>query len=709
MTYKKSHRILNILFIAALVSAVVSPLKILADTAPTPVVAFPAINDANVTAVPFTVTNAEIPTATTTPVILNYTITDGTGNIISGTTTIGSDGTANFTLNLSSLDNGSINIHGQFYTVDVNGLTSATIDAFASKETTMAPTPYVSFPEINYQNVAALPFSVGGAEIPTATTTPVTLYYTITDGGSHTTTGTGTIAPDGTANVTVNFSLFANGTENISGKFYTADVNGLTSPTVTVYLSKDTAIAPTPSVSFPNVTDSNVTAVPFTVTGAELPTATTTPVILHYTIFNNSTPGITITGTTTTAGGIANFNLNLSPLANGTLHGQFYTTDVNGLTSGTADAFATKSTTVAPTPSVSFPNVTDSNVLAVPFAVTGAEIPVATTTPVILHYSITDSATPANILSGTKTISATGTANFNLNLSSLKNGTLHGQFYTVDNNGLTSPTADAFATKSTAVAPTPSVSFPNITDTNVTAVPFTVTGAEIPTASTTPVILHYAVSDSATPAKILSGTTTIAAGGTANFNLNFSGLANGLIQGQFYTTDVNGMTSDTVLVSATKNTTVVPAPTVIFSDITDANVTAVPISVSNSENPAATTTVVTLHYSIFNTLATSTAVTGTQTLASGAVNFNVNLSTLANGLIHGQFYTVDSNGLTSPTTDTFKTKNTGGFGPDFRFRRPPASTVGIGNTIQFTATGLDQYGNIFLPSRYSPGLPPARQ
>ncbi|WP_157768929.1 Ig-like domain-containing protein [Pseudarthrobacter sulfonivorans] len=354
------------------------------------------VNVANVDAVPVSGTAGDAGT-------VSVTASDSAGHTVSGTATASSTGAWSLpTLNLSSLNDGTVTLTATATATDTAGNVSPATTATVPKDTAPPAAPTLDAPSVvNVANVDAVPVSgtAGDAD---------TMSVTASDSAGHTVSGPATASSTGAWSLpTLNLSSLNDGTVTLTAT--ATDTAGNVSPATTATVPKDTAPPAAPTLTAP-ATVTAATATSVTVSGSA---EAGTTVTLNVTDAN-AVHTVTATATADGTGNWSMTALNLTSLSDGQLTYTATATDTSGNTGASAAQTGTKKTTATAPQFTSVPSqITGDTVTAVPFA--GTSDPGA---------AVALTATDSGNHSLTATATANGSGNWSamMNLSTLNSG-----------------------------------------------------------------------------------------------------------------------------------------------------------------------------------------------------------------------------------------------------------------------------------------------
>jgi hypothetical protein len=325
--------------------------------------------------------------------------------------------------------------------------------------------------------------------------------------------------------------------------------------------------------------------------------------------------------------------------------------DPQGLDKGTRDVLRTAGTLPIQSPGTAGQALGSSTtpLLSVPSGVTAsnntaAPLIIAAAVGSVVNYSVSSSG--GGSLAGTVTIPAAGYVFLSLNLSSFTDGTLTYSAWIGSNPHVTATTV-----LSTKVPAAPTVSLPaTVTATNVTAVPFSVTGA--PGNYVAWSITDGTISDAGAAYLTSDGTATGTPTATYSTTLNLSQYSDGTISFQVTQQDAAGNISAAATPTVTKNTGFVAAPGLSLpASVNKASQTAVPLTITGKSGTTA-------HYTISDSSTPAKTITGTIAIpTAGTVTVSLDVSTLADGLITASAYLTDTSNHQSATTTTTTSKH----------------------------------------------------
>ncbi len=335
---------------------------------------------------------------------VSVTASDSAGNAVSGTATASSTGAWSLpTLNLSSLNDGTVTLTATATATDTAGNVSPATTATVPKDTAPPAAPTLTAPAtVTAATVTSVTVS-GSAEAGTTVTLNVTDANAV-----HTVTATATA--DGTGNWSItplNLTSLSDG--QLTYTATATDTAGNVSPATTATAPKDTAPPAAPTLTAPaTVTAATVTSV--TVSGSAEAGATVTLNVTDA----NAVHTVTATATADGTGNWSITPLNLTSLSDGQLTYTATARDTSGNTGASAAQTGTKKTTSTAPQFTSVPSqITGDTVTAVPFA--GTSDPGAA-----VALTATDSGNHS--LTATATANGSGNWSATMNLSTLNSG-----------------------------------------------------------------------------------------------------------------------------------------------------------------------------------------------------------------------------------------------------------------------------------------------
>ncbi|MHA7291480.1 beta strand repeat-containing protein, partial [Arthrobacter sp. MDT3-24] len=355
------------------------------------------VNVANVDAVPVSGTAMAADT-------VSVTASDSAGHTVSGTATASSTGAWSLpTLNLSSLNDGTVTLTATATATDTAGNVSPATTATVPKDTAPPAAPTLTAPAtVTAATVTSVTVS-GGAEAGTTVTLNVTDANAV-----HTVTATATADGIGYWSITpLNLTSLSDG--QLTYTATATDTAGNVSPATTATVPKDTAPPAAPTLTAPaTVTAATVTSV--TVSGSAEADATVTLNITD----PDAVQTVTATATADGTGYWSITPLNLTSLSDGQLTYTATATDTAGNISASAAQTGTKKTTATAPQFTGVPSqITGDTVTAVPFA--GTSDPGAA-----VALTATDSGNQS--LTATATANGSGNWSATMNLSTLNSG-----------------------------------------------------------------------------------------------------------------------------------------------------------------------------------------------------------------------------------------------------------------------------------------------
>jgi subtilisin family serine protease len=550
---------------------------------------------------------------------LMYTIIDGVNPAVDGSQAVGAGAFTVSSLNVSGLNDGTLNVFVNL--TDAAGNTSTNANPTVQKDAQVTAAGSV---QLN-----------GGTTINAATQGSVSLTFTTTEAGNAAFTISDGVNPDVTGNIAVtgagtttvnslNVSSLDNGTLNLSVIF--TDTAGNAAAAGLGNVQKDTQVATAGAVQLNAGTTINTStqgSVSLTFTATEAGNAA-------FTISDGVNPDVTGNTAVTGAGTTTVNGINVSSLDDGTLNVSVVFTDSAGNAAAAGLGNVQKDATVAVATSVQLN--------------AGAAIAAATQSSVDLTFDTTEAGNAAYTISdgvnpdvtGNVVVAGAGTTTVNaLDVSSLDDGTLNLSVVFTDTAG-NAAAAGLGNVQKDSVAQTPTGLVLNnnqaITLATQSLVTFRVAVAELGT-------LNYSFSDGTNPDVTGNQVVTSVAVITVS-NIDLASLNEGNINFQITLTDSLGNVSSVVNGVATKDTIVSSAASVVLnanSPIDGNSLTVVTLAFDTVELGSVTYVITDENN---NTLTDTLPVTATGTFTIS----NIDVTTLADGLLTPLITFTDASG-----------------------------------------------------------------
>lgn len=492
-----------------------------------------AVNAGNQTSVVLTFDTAESGTAT-------YTISDGVNGDITGSVTVTGAGTTSVNgLNISSLNDGTINLSVIF--TDDAGNTAGAGAGTAQKDTGVPNAP--AGVQLN-GGVAITGASAGSVDLTGTVDEAGTISYSISDGVNPPLAGTQAVGVGGFTVSSLDVTSLNDGTLNIS--VTNTDAAGNVSAVGTATLQKD-AIAPdaptgvTLNGASP-INAANQSAV--TISGSVAEAGT-----LLYSIIDGVNPAVA--GSQAVASGAFSVTgLDVSGLDDGTLTVYVTLTDAVGNTSTDGNDTETKDTQITATTNAQL----NAGVTINASSQTAVELRFDTTESGSVSYTISDGVNAD--VTGTTAVAGSGTTTVSgIDVSSLNDGSLNFSVVFTDDVGNVASAATGSVQKDVAVTPAANVQLnggSGIAEVAQTSVDLTFDVTEAGSAS-------YSISDGASPD--VTGVQAVVAGGTITVSgLDVSSLNDGTLSISVVFTDSAGNVAAAGTATVLKDT-VAQAPT----------------------------------------------------------------------------------------------------------------------------------------------------
>lgn len=390
--------------------------------------------------------NSSLVFTTTETGSATYTITDGSAPNVSGSVTVIGSGTTTVSgLNVSGLDDGTLNISVVFTDAVGNVATAGT--ATSSKDVTVSPAANVQL-NGGATILAAVQMAV---DLTFTTTEAGSATYIITDGSAPNVSGTVTVTGAGTTTVAdLDVSGLDDGTLNISVVFSDNVLNQAAAGTGSVL--KDSSVSTPTNVQLNGgvtISSLNQTSVALTFVTTEAGSAT-------YVITDGSAPNVSGSVTVTGAGTTTVSGLNVSGLDDGTLNLSVVFTDSSGNVSGAGTGSVAKDTAVSAAAGVTL----NAGVGVNANTAGNSSLRFTTTEAGSASYVISNGVNPN--VSGSVTVTGAGTTTVsNLNLSGFTDGTLNLSVMFTDSVGNAATAGTGTSQKDVAVSAVTNVQLNN--------------------------------------------------------------------------------------------------------------------------------------------------------------------------------------------------------------------------------------------------------